>query len=88
MAFLSTLTQRIINMNKFSTLLIATCLAIYSHLAVAEQNRIDTIRPDAPQLAHYGAYQTGVKTLHFVHNNQLDIVKAKAGEKSPSINDH
>ncbi|MFZ6686835.1 alpha/beta hydrolase family protein [Undibacterium sp. SXout11W] len=70
-------------MNKFSIMLIATCLAIYSHLAIAEENRIDTIRPDAPQLAHYGAYQTGVKTLHFVHDNQLDIVKAKAGEKIP-----
>lgn len=51
--------------------------------AMAQDNRIDTIRPDAPELAKYGSFAVGVKTLNLVHPKQLDIVKAKAGEPIP-----
>ena len=70
-------------MKKLSTTLVTGLLLIYSTLSTAQENRIDTIRPDAPALARYGSHETGVKTLHFVHADQIDVVKAKAGEAMP-----
>ena len=37
-------------------------------------NRIDTIRPDAPELAAYGSYKVGVRPVHVFNPDQLDIV--------------
>jgi predicted dienelactone hydrolase len=51
--------------------------------ALAEDNHIDTIRSDAPELAQYGRFNIGVKTLKLTNPKQLDIVKAKAGEAIP-----
>ena len=51
--------------------------------AMAQDNRIDTIRSDAPELAQYGKFSVGVKTLKFTNPRQLDILKAKAGETIP-----
>ena len=50
----------------------------------AAENRIDQVRPDAPELAAYGRLSIGVRTLQFVNPGQLDIVKAKAGEPMPT----
>ncbi len=55
-----------------------------SSAAIGQDNHIDTIRSDAPELAKYGAFNVGVKTLKLVNPNQLDIAKAKAGEPIPS----
>jgi predicted dienelactone hydrolase len=52
--------------------------------ALAQENRIDQIRSDAPELAKYGAHVIGVRTLRLVNPKQLDILKAKAGEPIPS----
>lgn len=52
--------------------------------ARADDNHIDTIRSDAPELAQYGKFNVGVKTLKLVNPKQLDIVKAKAGEPIPT----
>ena len=52
--------------------------------AAAQDNRIDTIRPDAPVLAKYGSLGVGVKTLTLTNPKQLDIVKSKAGEPMPT----
>jgi predicted dienelactone hydrolase len=49
----------------------------------AEDNHIDTLRSDAPELARYGKFSVGVKTLKFIHTQQLDVLKAKAGEPIP-----
>ncbi|MFZ6752345.1 alpha/beta hydrolase family protein [Undibacterium sp. Dicai25W] len=73
-------------LKRIAVSLITFVLCNQTCTVLAQENRIDTIRPDAPELAHYGTYQTGVKTLHFTHENQLDIVKAKAGEKIPVYN--
>lgn len=51
--------------------------------AMAQDNRIDTIRSDAPELAQYGKFSVGVKTLKLTNPRQLDILKAKAGETIP-----
>ncbi len=50
----------------------------------AQDNHIDTIRPDAPVLAPYGPFTIGVKTLSFVNSGQMDLVKAKEGEVIPN----
>jgi predicted dienelactone hydrolase len=49
-------------------------------LLSAQDNRVDTIRPDAPELSPYGPFAVGMKTLAFVNPGQLDIVRAAAGE--------
>ena len=50
----------------------------------AQENRIDTVRSDAPELAPYGKFPIGVKTLKLSNPKQLEILKAKAGEPIPS----
>ena len=52
--------------------------------AAADDNRIDTIRPDAPALAKYGSFGVGVKTITVTNPKQPDIVKSKAGEPMPT----
>jgi predicted dienelactone hydrolase len=52
-------------------------------MAIAQENRIDTIRSDAPELAKYGNHPVGVRTFKLSNANQLDILKAKAGEPIP-----
>ncbi len=43
-------------------------------------NRIDTIRPDAPELAAFGDNAVGVTTLQLVNPDQIDILNVKDGE--------
>jgi predicted dienelactone hydrolase len=62
----------------------AAAAAAMTTPGAAAQNRIDQIRPDAPELAAYGKLPIGVRTLQFVNPSQLDIVKAKAGEPTPT----
>ncbi len=52
--------------------------------ALAQDNRIDTIRADAPALAKYGSLGIGVKTLTLTNPRQLDVVKSKPGEPAPT----
>ena len=60
-----------------------TALLALSGAAQAQDNRIDTIRSDAPELAPYGKQDVGVKTLKLVNPGQQDIVKFKAGQPMP-----
>lgn len=50
----------------------------------ATENRIDRIRPDAPELAPYGRYPVGVKTLTVINPDQVDVVNIRAGAVPPS----
>ncbi|WP_372571668.1 alpha/beta hydrolase family protein [Ruegeria jejuensis] len=43
--------------------------------ALAE-NRVDRIRPDAPELAHYGDYPVGVATTQFTNPGQIDVLNS------------
>ena len=61
-----------------------TALLALSSAVQAQDNRIDTIRSDAPELAPYGKLDVGVKTLKLVNPGQQDIVKFKAGEPMPT----
>ena len=47
--------------------------------ALAQGNRIDMIRHDAPELAHFGDYAIGVRTLQFVDKNRPDILNIVSG---------
>lgn len=67
----------------FATTILSATLAGVTPAMAQDNNHIDTLRPDAPSLAAYGTHAIGVKTLTLRHANQLDIVKAKAGEPIP-----
>lgn len=49
----------------------------------AEENRIDRIRPDAPELAAYGPHGIGVRTVQIIHADQMDVLKAAGGQAVP-----
>jgi predicted dienelactone hydrolase len=51
-------------------------------LAMAE-NRIDRIRPDAPELARHGELSIGVRTIELTNPDQIDIVNIEAGKPHP-----
>lgn len=53
------------------------------NLAWAE-NRIDTQRPDAPELSAYGNYAIGVRTLNMVNPDQIDILKLDPSLEQPA----
>ncbi|MEL6960906.1 MAG: alpha/beta fold hydrolase [Pseudomonadota bacterium] len=42
------------------------------------ENRIDTIRPDAPELAALGDFPVGVREMAFSNPDQMDVVNTKA----------
>jgi predicted dienelactone hydrolase len=47
--------------------------------ALAQSNRIDTVTPSAPELAPYGKYAIGVRTLQATDRNRPDILGTKEG---------
>ena len=51
-------------------------MAIFSGLGMSSlaQNRIDVQRPDAPELAAYGQYTIGVRTVDIINPRQIDII--------------
>lgn len=46
---------------------------------VAQQNRVDTVTPNAPELAVYGAHDIGVRTIQITDKNRPDILNTKEG---------
>lgn len=53
------------------------------NFALAE-NRIDSQRPDAPQLAAYGEYKIGVRTLELVNPDQINILALDPKQSKPN----
>ena len=47
--------------------------------ALAQSNRIDTVTPSAPELAAYGKYAIGVRTIQATDKNRPDILNTKEG---------
>ena len=67
----------------------AACLAATPLLAQDagpgdRHNPIDVIRPDAPELAAYGEYPVGVRTMTFTDPGRVDIVNTTADPKPPT----
>ncbi|MBF9194946.1 dienelactone hydrolase family protein [Microvirga sp. BT290] len=50
---------------------------------MTHDNRIDLIRPDAPALAKHSEHAIGVRTIEVINKNQIDVVKAAAGQEPP-----
>lgn len=46
-------------------------------------NRIDTQRPDAPELAAYGAHKVGVRTMTITNPDQIDILAIDPAAPKP-----
>lgn len=63
--------------------MLMSTLATLSANAMAQENHIDTIRPDAPALAPYGKQAVGVTTLQLLHRGQFDIAHATADAPLP-----
>ena len=45
----------------------------------AQDNRIDRVTPVAPELAGYGKYNIGVRTITATNRNRPDILNTKPG---------
>ncbi len=50
--------------------------------AMAE-NRIDTQRPDAPELAAYGSYEVGTRPLSMINPDQLNVLALDPSAEAP-----
>ena len=48
------------------------------------ENRIDVVRPDAPELAAHGEFDIGVRTVELSDPDGFDVVNAVAGEDIPT----
>lgn len=55
-------------------LLIILMMTLNSPTLLAESNRIDLIRPDAPELAALGEHDVGVRTLTMTNPHQPDVL--------------
>ena len=60
-------------------LVLVFALAALAGSALAQQNRIDTVTPSAPELAGYGTYAIGVRTLQATDKNRPDVLNTKEG---------
>lgn len=70
-------------MKRFTIALLLIATAVFGAGIVQAQdtmNRIDIVRPDAPELATEGEYNIGVQTLELVNPEGYDIVNAVEGE--------
>ncbi|MEO5806986.1 dienelactone hydrolase [Devosia sp.] len=56
------------------TLLAVLIWSALSGLAMAQSNRIDELRPDAPALAAHGEFAIGVRTITVTHYNQANVL--------------
>lgn len=63
--------------------LFMTISAISARTAAAQPNHIDTVRPDAPQLAAFGEHAIGVRTLSVTEQDRPDVLNMRAGEMTP-----
>ncbi len=57
-------------------ILVVCCIA---GSALAQTNRVDTVTPSAPELASYGKFAIGVRTLQATDRNRPDILATKEG---------
>jgi predicted dienelactone hydrolase len=54
-------------------------IALASVTTFAQQNHVDTVTPAAPELAPYGKYTIGVRTIQVTDKNRPDILNTKEG---------
>lgn len=64
-------------------MLCAVLIGALASSVVSAENRIDTQLPGSPELAAYGNYKTGVRTVDVVNPNQIDILQLDNAEPMP-----
>lgn len=62
--------------------IVAVLLSVFTGLLSAQDNRIDIVRPDAPELAAFGQYDIGVRTVGFVDSGRIDVLNTPSGGDS------
>jgi predicted dienelactone hydrolase len=62
--------------------LLGTLATVAATGVFAQQNQIDIVRHDAPELAYYGDLNVGVRTLTFSNANQADVASANGGTET------
>ncbi|MBI3402660.1 MAG: dienelactone hydrolase [Acidobacteria bacterium] len=60
-------------------LAVALAVGLAAVGTLAQQNHVDTVTPTAPELAAYGKYTIGVRTIHVTDRNRPDILNTKEG---------
>lgn len=60
----------------------ALCTLLWTPLAARQDNRIDIVTPFAPELAAYGAFAIGVRTVTVVDRDRIDVLATKPGGPS------
>ncbi|MDD9909768.1 MAG: dienelactone hydrolase [Ahrensia sp.] len=69
-------------MRRLLVLTISAFLAL--NMPASAENRIDTQRADAPELAAYGDFAVGVRQLEMSNPNQIDILKIDPKAEKPA----
>jgi predicted dienelactone hydrolase len=59
--------------------LVAFAVAALAASTGAQQNHIDTVTPNAPELAAFGKFPIGVRTLQATDKNRPDVLNTKEG---------
>ncbi len=65
------------------TLIVSLLMTLISSALYAQTNRIDLIRPDAPELARFGDFEVGVRTVEVTDSNRPDVLNMRNGEDTP-----
>ena len=47
---------------------------LQSSIGLTQKNRIDVVGTDAPELAAFGEYQIGVRTVEVVTKNRVNVL--------------
>lgn len=63
-------------------LIALVCFLSFTGTVMSQPNRIDIIRPDAPELAAFGADSIGVRTLQFTDPGRIDVLNTPRGGDS------
>lgn len=73
-------------MQNCCTSIIATAVFCYFliNAPLMAQNRIDSQRPDAPELAAYGDFETGTRPIELFNPDQLDVLSLDAAQEPPA----
>ncbi len=65
------------------TLIVTLLMTLISTTLHAQTNRIDLIRPDAPELARFGEFDIGVRTVEITDSGRPDVLNMRNGEETP-----
>ncbi|WP_410219136.1 alpha/beta hydrolase family protein [Paracoccus sp. (in: a-proteobacteria)] len=65
-------------------LLLAVATGLVCATPLAAQNRIDLIRPDAPELAAFGPHPVGVRAGSFTDPGRIDVIAASSVADAPT----